>query len=100
MLGSLLILLLLPILDTSRIRGNQFRPLSKLLFWSLVVDFIILMWIGSQHPVSPYVEIGQIATLFYFSWYLVLVPVVGIIENTFFDLALNSIVKKTISIEK
>ena len=45
------------------------------------------MCIGSQHPNSPYVEIGQIATAFYFSWFLVIVPVLGLIENTFMDLA-------------
>ena len=48
------------------------------------------MCIGSQHPNSPYVEIGQIATAFYFSWFLVIVPVVGLIENTFMDLATES----------
>ena len=90
MLGSLLILLVLPILDTSNLRSNQFRPLSKLSFWFLVVDFIILTWIGSQHPESPYVEIGQIASLFYFASFLLIVPAVGVIENTLFDISLDS----------
>ena len=87
MFGSLLILLVLPYTDLSRVRGNQFKPFMKFAFWLFVVDFIILMWIGSQHPNSPYVEIGQIATAFYFAWFLVLVPAIGIIENTFMDLA-------------
>ena len=87
MFGSLLILLILPITDLSRIRGSQFRPAMKLAFWFFVVDFIILMWIGSQHPNSPYVEIGQISTAFYFSWFLIIVPVIGIVENTLMDLA-------------
>jgi ubiquinol-cytochrome c reductase cytochrome b subunit len=59
----------------------------KLAFWLFVVDFIILMWIGSQHPNSPYLEIGQIATIFYFAWFLIIVPVIGLIENTIFDIA-------------
>ena len=87
MFGSLLILLILPYTDLSRIRGNQFKPFMKFAFWLFVVDFIILMWIGSQHPNSPYVEIGQIATAFYFGWFLVIVPVIGILENTFMDFA-------------
>ena len=87
MFGSLLILLILPLSDLSRIRGNQFRPAMKLAFWFFVVDFIILLWIGSQHPVTPYVEIGQIATAFYFSWFLIIVPLIGISENTLIDLA-------------
>lgn len=89
MFGSLVIFLILPLVDVSRIRGNQFRPAMKLAFWFFVVDFFILMWIGSQHPNSPYVEIGQIATAFYFSWFLVIIPVIGIIENSLFDLTLS-----------
>ena len=89
MFGSLLILLILPLVDYSRIRGNQFRPAMKLAFWFFIVDFIILIWIGSQHPNTPYLEIGQFATAFYFFWFLILVPVIGIIENSFFDLALD-----------
>jgi len=90
MFGSLLILLILPLTDLSRIRGSTFRPIMKFAFWSLVVDFLILMWIGSQHPETPYVEIGQVATTFYFAWFLVLVPIIGLIENTFFDLVTDS----------
>ena len=88
MLGSLLILLILPLTDISRIRGNQFRPAMKLAFWFFVVDFIILTWIGSQHPETPYVEIGQISTVFYFMWFLVIVPGIGLIENTLLDIAI------------
>jgi len=87
MFGSLLILLVLPLTDLSRIRGNQFRPAMKLAFWFFVVDFIILMWIGSQHPETPYVEIGQISTAFYFSWFLIIVPLIGLSENTLYDIA-------------
>jgi ubiquinol-cytochrome c reductase cytochrome b subunit len=87
MFGSLVILLILPLTDLSRIRGNQFRPAMKLAFWFFVVDFIILMWIGSQHPETPYLEIGQFSTAFYFSWFLIIVPLIGIIENTLIDVA-------------
>ena len=87
MFGALLILLILPLTDVSRIRGNTFRPLMKLAFWFFVVNFIILFWIGSQHPTTPYVEIGQISTAFYFLWFLVIVPVIGLTENTLMDIA-------------
>jgi ubiquinol-cytochrome c reductase cytochrome b subunit len=90
MFGSLLILLILPLTDLSRIRGNQFRPAMKIAFWFFVVDFFILMWIGSQHPNSPYVEIGQFATTFYFAWFLVIVPFIGLSENTLIDVATSS----------
>ena len=87
MLASLLILLALPLLDTSRIRGSQFRPLMKFFFWVFVANFFILMWIGSQHPDSPYVEVGQVATALYFGWFFVIIPAIGLIENTLMDLA-------------
>ena len=87
MFGALLIFLILPYSDLSRIRVASFRPLMKFIFWLFVTDFIILMWIGSQHPETPYVEIGQVATAFYFLWFIFLVPVAGIFENTLFDLA-------------
>src|SRR5215475_6893778 len=90
MFGSLLILLILPITDLSRIRGSQFRPAMKVAFWLFIVNFFILMWIGSQHPETPFVEIGQISTFFYFSWFLIIVPLIGIIENSLMDIALFS----------
>ena len=87
MFGSLLILLVLPITDLSRIRGSQFRPLMRLAHWFFVVNFLILMWIGACHPESPYLEVGQFATAFYFIWFLAIVPAIGVIENTTFDIA-------------
>jgi ubiquinol-cytochrome c reductase cytochrome b subunit len=87
MFGSLLILLILPLTDVSRIRGSQFRPAMKLAQWFFIVNFVILMWIGSQHPESPFVEVGQFATTFYFAWFLIIVPIIGIAENTLMDLA-------------
>jgi len=87
MFASLLILLAMPLLDTSRIRGSQFRPIMKFMFWVFVANFFILMWIGSQHPESPYSEIGQVSTLLYFAWFLFIVPATGILENTLMDLS-------------
>ena len=83
---SLLILLAMPILDTSRVRGANFRPLYRFSFWFLVTDLVVLGFIGSQHPEEPYVTIGAIASIFYFAWYLIFVPFIGIIENTLADL--------------
>ena len=94
MFGSLLILLAMPVLDTCRIRGNQFRPLSRFVFWLFVVDFLILLWIGAKHPEYTYSDIGTYATIFYFSYFLILVPGVGIIENTLMDVAINNNNKK------
>lgn len=87
MLGALLILLAMPVLDTGRVRGSQFRPLMRGAFWVLVADFFLLMYIGSQHAEEPFVTIGAAATAVYFGWFVILVPLVGIIENTLIDVA-------------
>ena len=87
MFASLLILLVMPIVDVSRIRGNQFRPLMKFFFWVFVVNFFILFWIGAQHPGYPYTVVGQVSTTLYFLFFLFIVPVTGICENTLMDLA-------------
>jgi len=88
MFASLFILLIMPIADTSRIRGNQFRPLMKFFFWVFVVNFFILLWIGSQHPEYPFTVIGQFSTALYFLFFVLIVPVTGICENTLMDLAI------------
>lgn len=87
MLASLLILLAMPILDTSRVRGSQFRPLMRFSFWVFVTDFFLLMYLGSQHAEEPYITIGMIATAVYFGWFVVILPVIGVIENTLMDIA-------------
>jgi quinol-cytochrome oxidoreductase complex cytochrome b subunit len=86
MLASILILLLLPFLETSRVRSSTFRPLMRFTFWLFVVDFLLLMWIGANHPEPPFILLGQLCTAFYFGYFLVLVPLLGIIENTLSDL--------------
>lgn len=90
MLGSLLILLRMPILDTARIRGNQFRPLGQFSFYFFVGVFFILMFVGRQHAEEPYITVGAVATGLYFGWFLVLVPLTGIIENTLMDIATDN----------
>ena len=90
MFGSLLILLILPLMDLSRIRGSQFRPFMRFALWSFFVNFLILMWIGSQHPEPPFVTIGQISTFYYFIWFILIVPGIGLIENTLIDISLKN----------
>lgn len=90
MFSSLLILLLMPFIDTSRIRGSQFRPLMRWAFWFFVANFIVLMQLGSLHVEEPFITLGAISTAFYFGWFLIIVPVIGIIENTLMDLVNES----------
>lgn len=86
MFSSLLIILLLPKADLGLTKGLQFRPLSKIIFYVFVINFLILMQLGAKHVESPFIEFGQMSTVIYFSYFLVIVPVVSIIENTLIDL--------------
>lgn len=81
MLGSILVLLLIPYINTSAIRNTTYRPIFKICFWLFIADFVILTWVG-QKPVKDYfIFTGQIATIYYFSFFLVLIPLVGVIES-------------------
>nr|AIG53345.1 cytochrome b [Ctenotus schomburgkii] len=82
LLFSILILMLAPMLHTSKQRGNAFRPLSQILFWALVSNIIILTWIGGQPVEDPFIIIGQIASSTYFIIFLILMPMVAKMENT------------------
>jgi quinol-cytochrome oxidoreductase complex cytochrome b subunit len=83
MISAILILLLLPIINTSKIRSSKFRPIFGIAYWFLVADFLLLGWIGQKPVESPYIEVGMGATLFYFVFLLILVPVVGLLEDKF-----------------
>jgi quinol-cytochrome oxidoreductase complex cytochrome b subunit len=61
----------------------------RLFYWLFLVNFLLLMYLGGQHVEEPFISLGQFATSFYFSWFLIFVPLIGIIENTLFDLSTN-----------
>nr|AHC28174.1 cytochrome b [Pseudoperonospora cubensis] len=81
MLAAILIILALPLVDLGRTQGLQFRPLSKVVFWIFVVNFLILMQLGAKHVESPFIEFGQISTVLYFSHFLIIIPLTSLIEN-------------------
>jgi ubiquinol-cytochrome c reductase cytochrome b subunit len=81
MISAILVLLLLPIINTSEIRSSKFRPIFRCVYWFLVSDFIILGWIGQKPVESPFIEVGTYATIFYFLFMLVLVPLIGLVER-------------------
>jgi ubiquinol-cytochrome c reductase cytochrome b subunit len=94
MFFALLILLVMSFTDMSRIKGIQFRPLSKIVFYIFVANFLILMSLGAKHVESPFIELGQISTVIYFSYFLIMMPAVTLLENTLIDLSCVSSSKR------
>jgi ubiquinol-cytochrome c reductase cytochrome b subunit len=94
MIAAILTLLIMPFVDLSKFRGLQFRPLSKIVFFIFIANFLILMQLGAKHVESPFIEFGQISTVLYFSHFLLIVPCVSFLENTLIDLNIKSNVKK------
>lgn len=78
---SLLVLFLLPYLHRSHLKSLVFRPLGRLLFGFLVAVFLVLTWVGGQPVEAPFTWMGGGATIFYFMYFLVFTPLVGIWEN-------------------
>nr|YP_009560910.1 cytochrome b [Hydrotaea chalcogaster]QAB45343.1 cytochrome b [Hydrotaea chalcogaster] len=67
---SIAILAILPFYHLSKFRGIQFYPLNQILFWMMVVTVILLTWIGARPVEDPYVLVGQILTVIYFSYFM------------------------------
>jgi len=81
MFGSIAVLFFVPWLDTSRVRSAVYRPWYKLFFWLFVADAIFLGWLGSRPAEGVYVAMAQVATLYYFAFFIVIMPVLGLIET-------------------
>nr|YP_008593664.1 cytochrome b [Tetragonurus atlanticus]WMI34935.1 cytochrome b [Tetragonurus atlanticus]BAN83645.1 cytochrome b [Tetragonurus atlanticus] len=81
LLASILVLMVVPFLHTSKQRALTFRPVSQFLFWTLIADVIILTWIGGMPAEQPFIIIGQVASVLYFSVFLVFFPLAGWAEN-------------------
>ncbi len=81
MFGSIAIWFLLPWLDTSKVRSAAYRPIYKQLFWILLVVFFALGVVGANPAEGWWITAGQILTFYYFLHFLVLLPLVGLLET-------------------
>jgi ubiquinol-cytochrome c reductase cytochrome b subunit len=98
MISAILVLLLIPIINFSEVRSSKFRPVYSFFYWFLVSDFILLGWIGQKPVESPYIEIGMFATFFYFVFFILFLPLIGLFES--FIIRYNNYIKTEEELEE
>ncbi len=81
MFSSILILFILPWLDTSKVRSMRYRPIAQLWFVIFVFNSLFLGWLGGQPAEGVYVKLSQFATAYYFAFFLLILPILGLIEK-------------------
>jgi ubiquinol-cytochrome c reductase cytochrome b subunit len=81
MFGSLIVLFFVPWLDTSRVRSTTYRPIYRWFFLALVVDVLSLGYLGAIPPEGAAVTAARVFTLYYFAHFLLVMPIVGLIET-------------------
>ena len=82
MFAAIFVLVILPWLDTSKVRSAIFRPLYKQFYWFLVADVLILGYVGAMPAEGLYLLVARVATAYYFLHFLVILPVLGLKEKT------------------
>lgn len=78
---SIVILAILPFSHTSKIKSLSFRPIGRIFYWLFMANFILLTWIGSKPVEDPFIFIGQLSSVFYFLYFLIIIPLLGLVEN-------------------
>jgi ubiquinol-cytochrome c reductase cytochrome b subunit len=81
MFGAVLVLFVVPWLDTSKVRSAVYRPWYKMFFWLFVVNALFLGWLGSRPAEGWYIPAMQLSTLYYFAFFLVIMPLLGLFET-------------------
>ncbi|MAC77919.1 MAG: cytochrome b [Rhodobacteraceae bacterium] len=81
MFGAIVVMALAPWLDTSSVRSGRYRPQFKWWFYLLIIDFVVLMWVGSQSPTNFTSWVSLIASAYWFAYFLVVLPLLGVLEK-------------------
>ncbi|KAA0971768.1 cytochrome b [Aureimonas fodinaquatilis] len=81
MFGSIIILFFLPWLDTSKVKSTAYRPVYKIFFWVFAINAVFLGWLGSRPAEGIYPLLSLIGTIYYFGHFLIVLPVLGLIEK-------------------
>lgn len=99
MFGAIIILFFLPWLDTSQVKSGRYRPWFKVFFWAFAINFVLLGWLGGKpadgtfmlsvpfmsQPITaewlPNTRLAQLSTLYYFAYFLLVLPMLGKYER-------------------
>ncbi len=81
MFASIVVLVFVPWLDTSRVRSAKYRPIYKWFFWLFVITCLGLGYLGAKPPEGAYVIWSRIFTFYYFAHFLLVMPILGLIET-------------------
>jgi ubiquinol-cytochrome c reductase cytochrome b subunit len=82
MFGSIILLFFLPWLDPSPVRSGNYRPRFRQFFWILIADVAVLGFCGGRPAEEPFVMISQLATMYYFAHFLIVLPILSWTERT------------------
>ena len=93
MVLAIVVLLLLPFINTSVTSSARFRPFFKVFYWFFIIDVVLLGWLGAQPVEAPFILIGQLATVYYFIFLIILIPNIGLLENFFIKYYVYSYLK-------
>ncbi|TIP51271.1 MAG: cytochrome b [Mesorhizobium sp.] len=81
MFGAIVVLFFVPWLDASKVRSAVYRPWYRRIFWLFVANAVFLGWLGSRPAEGIYVGLAQFATLCYFAFFVVAMPLLRFIET-------------------
>ena len=81
MFGSMVVLALVPWLDTSSVKSGRYRPMFKWWFALLVLDFVVLTWAGGRPAEGIYAIISLAGSAYWFLYFLVILPLLGVLEK-------------------
>jgi ubiquinol-cytochrome c reductase cytochrome b subunit len=79
--AAIAVLFFVPWLDTSRVRSASYRPIYRQFFWIFALVAVGLGYLGSQPPEGGYVVAARILTAYYFIHFLIVLPIIGLIER-------------------
>ena len=81
MFGSIVVLFFLPWLDTMKVKSARYRPLYKIFFLFFVIFCLLLGYLGAKPPEGIYLFLSRVSTIYYFAFFLVIMPILSRIEK-------------------